>query len=189
MNSLIIVLLFSLFFAAPAGAAIYRWIGTDGVVHYVDDLHKVPQEERHQLGLDLDELEEEMERVRKGKVKPAEPEPERPPTTLEAKKPIDPGAELFGGKTLEWWIRTFSRVRRERSELTKAISAKEEYLHVFEGGRGFGKIFTQKSIDRYDRYREALPEEKERLVKKETVLEDLIRRAKNAGVPRAVREE
>ena len=189
MKPLLIILLFSLFVAAPANAAIYRWIDKDGIVHYVDDLHKVPQEERHQLGLDLEELEREAELIRKRGIQPAPSVPDAPAKATVPAKERDPGAELFGDKTLEWWTRTFSRIRRERSELTKAIASKEEFITVYDGGRGFGKIYTQKSTDRYNRYKEELAGEKERLAKKERVLEDLIRRAKNARVPREVRGE
>jgi len=185
MKSLFIMLLLSLFAAAPAGAAIYRWLDTDGVIHYVNDLHKVPQKYRGQLGLDLEELEKEAEAINKRGIQPP-PAREKPKAAMPSKEP-NPGAELFGSKTLEWWIRTFSRVRREKSELTQAIAAKEEFLNIYEGGRGFGKIYTQKSIDRYSRYQEELPGEKERLARKEGVLEDLLRRARNASVPREIR--
>ncbi len=189
MKSLLIILLFSLIFAAPAGAALYRWIGKDGVIHYADNLHKVPPSARHQLGLDLEELEKEAEAIRKGGIQPVPTRPGTPKKAIDPEKPFDPESEIFGGKTLEWWKRTFNRLRREKSELTKAIASKEEYLSVYEGGRGFGTIYTQTSIDRYNTYLEELPKEKERLAKKERVLDDLIRRAKNASVPRKVRGE
>jgi hypothetical protein len=189
MKKVAIILFFSLLLAIPANAAIFKWLDQDGVVHYVDDLHKVPMEYRHQLGLDLEELEREAEAVRKGGIRPIKAEPDAPARATIPEEKRDPAMELFGDKTLDWWRRTFSRVRRERSELANAISSKEEFIEAYEGGRSFGKIYTERSTERYNNYKELLPEEKVRLAKKEIVLEDLLRRAKNASVPRAVRGE
>lgn len=190
MNSLLIVLLFFLFFAVPANAEFYRWIDKNGVIHFVDDLHKVPQEERHQLGLDLEELEKEAEALNKRGIQhtvPIKATTDAPSKAFIPSKKLDPGAELFGDKTLEWWRRTISRLKRERSELTQSIAAKDGYIKVYQSGRSFGRIYLQESIDRYDRYNKELFEDRKLLTEKETLLEDLLRSAKSAGVPRKIR--
>ena len=99
-------------------------------------------------------------------------------------------------KTLKWWVQTITRVKREKSELETALRAKEEYISVYLQGLRLDKdeyksdektYYTQASVDRYNRYIEELPGDKERLEKKKGYLEKLLRRAKNASVPKKVR--
>lgn len=198
MKSTLLVLLFTLLFITPANAEFYKWVDKDGVLHVVDDLHKVPQNERLNLGLSIEELEEAAKPSRKRAIKPTPP---RPTKAAKPFKKVDPGAEIFGDKTLEWWSRTFSRLRRERSELEKSILAKEEYKRVYEIGvrlkrkeemipeseRRYVREFTKETIETYKRYKKELPEDRERLAEKTEELEKLRRKAKNAAVPRKVR--
>ncbi len=218
MKKSLLILFFLLLFAIPANAKIYKWIDDDGVFHAVDDLHKVPEKDRDKLGLDLEALKEEIQAPEKSIIKPMPQEPPSPTRAVKDRRPIDPSDVLYGGKTLEWWVKTFSRVRREKSELEQAINAKEEYNRVYVSGvrllqkqkkiyedkdvdelleerniyekdKKYETYYTQESVDRYKRYIEELPGDKERLAKKKEYLEKLLRKAKNAGVPRDVRGE
>jgi hypothetical protein len=189
MKSSLLILLFTLLFAMPAGAELYKWIDDDGVFHMVDDLHKVPQQDRGKLGLDLDELVEGIRAPEKSIIKSAPRTMVSPTKTVKQREPAGPSDELFGGKTLKWWVKTLGKIRHEENELIDVIASKEEYNKVYLSGRNLGTFYTQDSIDRYNRYLEELLEDQERLAKKRDYLEKLLRRAKNAGVPRNVRED
>lgn len=196
MKPSLLILLFALLLPMPANAKLYKWIDDAGVFHAVDDLHKVPQKDRAKLGLDLEALREEIRAPEKSIIKPAPQTLLSPTKAFEQRRSTDPSAEMFGGKTLEWWAKTLSRVKNEKGELQKAINSKEEYISVYLYGlrldqknqnTGDRTYYTQKSVDRYNRYVKALPEDKEKLAKKIDYLDKLLRRAKNAGVPRNVR--
>lgn len=198
MKPSLLILLFTLLFITPANAEFYKWTDKDGVLHVVDDLHKVPQKERLNLGMDIEELEEA---AKPGRKPPPKPEPTKPAKAIKPFKMVDPGAEMFGGKTLEWWVKTFTRLRRERIELQKSVLAKEEYKKVYEIGirlkrkeenipeseRRYVKEFTRATIETYKRYKRELPEDRKRLAEKTEELDKLRRIAKNAAVPRKIR--
>lgn len=187
MKSLVLTFLFTLVLIMPASAKLYKWRDSEGVLHVVDDLHMVPQKDMDKLGIDLDALEEEIRAPEKSIIKPAPQIQDAPTKTTIQKKPIDPSDEMFDGKTLQWWVRTLNRIKREQSEIVRSMESKEEYIRIFEGGRKLGSIYNQNSVDRYTRYKRELPEDRETLKKKKDYLVKLIRRAKNAGVPRNVR--
>lgn len=189
MKPSLLILLFALLLPMTASAKIYIWTDDNGLFHAVDDLHKVPQKDRSKLGLDLKALEDEIRAPEKSIVKPAPKIKEPPSTEYERKKSTSPASEIFGGKTLEWWVRTFKRIRHEMSEIVRSIDSKKEYTSIYESGRRFGTTYNQESIDRYNRYLKELPEDKDKLVKKEEYLDKLLRRAKRASVPRKVRGE
>jgi hypothetical protein len=203
MKPSLLVLFFTLLFIAPANAEFYKWIDKNGVLHVVDDLHKVPPGQRLNLGLDTEELEEAAKPKEKRKAEPAPSKKARPAQATKSTKKVAPGDELFGDKTLDWWTRTFSRLIREKSELERSIAAKEEYKRVYEIGvrlkrkekmipaseRRYVKEFTKDTIETYKRYKKELPDDRERLAEKTEELEKLRRKAKNAAVPRKIRGE
>lgn len=203
MKPSLLVLFFTLLFVAPANAEFYKWTDKDGVLHVVDDLHKVPPEERLNLGLDIEELEEAAKPGKKRKVEPVPSKPARPTQATKPTKKVAPEDELFGGKTLDWWTRTFNRLIREKSELERSIAAKEEYKRVYEIGvrlkrkeemipeseRRYVKEFTKGTIETYRRYKKELPENRAELERKTVELEKLQRTARRAAVPRKIRGE
>ena len=87
------------------------------------------------------------------------------------------------------------RLQRQQRKISKDISKiktedNEEVLENIsrhESDKKYVAYYTQDSVDRYNRYVEELPEDKEKLEKKKDYLEKLLRRAKNAGVPKKVR--
>ena len=152
MKLSLLILLFALLLPIPASAKIYTWTDDNGLFHAVDDLHKVPQKDRSKLGLDLEALEDEIRAPEKSIIKPAPKIKEAPPEIYKQKKSTDPASEIFSGKTLEWWVRTFKRVRHEMSELVRSIDSKRRIYHAYTKAAEDSEQPThQESIDRYNR--------------------------------------
>lgn len=170
----VLVLAALLFAASPALADLYQWTDQQGVIHITDSLDKVPPAYRGKV------------RVVKEGVKEEGPSLEAttpPPLTAE------PGAELYGDQTLEWWRQSFNRKRTDIDQLQTSINAKTEFMTLFESGRRVGQVYTPDQVARYNLYRGEMPEDLRRLSQLREEYEDLQRRATTVGVPREVREQ
>jgi len=169
-----LVLVALLFAVSPAFADLYQWTDQQGVVHITDSLEKVPQAYRGKV------------RVIKEGVKEAGPALE---TTTPPPLTTEPGAELYGDQTLEWWRQSFNRKRTDIDQLQSSINAKTEFMTLFESGRRVGQIYTPDQVARYNLYRSEMPEDLRRLSELREEYEELQRRATIAGVPREIREQ
>ncbi len=160
--------------ATPAFADLFQWTDQQGVVHITDSLEKVPQAYRARV------------RVIKEGAKEQGP-------SLEATTPppltADPGAQLYGDQTLEWWRQSFHRKRSEIDQLQTSINTKTDFMSLFESGRRVGQIYTPDQVARYNLYRGEMPEDLRKLSALREEYEELQRKATVAGVPREVREQ
>ncbi|MFQ5428377.1 MAG: DUF4124 domain-containing protein [Thermodesulfobacteriota bacterium] len=177
LSVLLPVSLVFVFGATPLYADLYKWEDSRGVLHITDDLGKVPEDKRHG--------------VKVYKIKPA---PKRhlgetpvhiQPTELVREKP----PELYGGQTLQWWKDAFFKIGEEKDTLQDEIQKKAQFITVFEGGRRFGQVFGELEVSLYERYKEEIIKDEERLKDIEEKLKDLQRKATINGVPRQIRGE
>lgn len=176
MNIIRIMLVILLFGAASAFADLYQWQDKEGVIHMTDDIQKVPEGYREKAKV--------FKSIPAEKRREAETEAQQPAA---AQQPIPKGAELYGDHTLEWWSEAFARKRDEIQTLQSGITAKRQFVDIFEGGRRFGQAFGPGEVSTYNRYKKELPEDEKRLLSLQDEVEELRRRATIAGVPRDVR--
>lgn len=170
----VIAILF--FLASAAYADLYQWKDREGVIHITDDLKKVPEAYRNKVKV--------FESTAKEKEREAEP----PPTVIIQPPQRDVGEEIYGDYTLDWWRQTFTKRKEELASVESSVTAKRQYIDIFESGRRTGQIFEPTEIETYNRYKSELPRDQERLVDLRTDLDELRRRATIAGVPREVRD-
>lgn len=166
-----LVLLFS---CSYAFADLYEWRDKEGVIHITDDIKKVPESYRAN--------------VKVFKSTPVEkapaPETSTPAPAVTQEKPV----ELYGDHTLEWWLQTFTRKKEEIQMLESNVTAKRQFIDVFEGGRRFGQTYPSNEIETYGRYKKELPDDMQRLTTLKDEMDDLRRKATIAGVPREIRD-
>lgn len=163
--------------AGSSEAEWYKWTDADGVLHITDDLGRVPEDKRGEAEIYVPTPPGEL----KGTTRPegAKPEPE-----FEMFR----AGELYGGQTLEWWKESFDKLDKEIGSIEAGLVSKRQYVNVFEGGRRFGQIFGDEDIDTYKRLKKEIVEDEKRLARLNDELETLRRRARLAGVPRAIRK-
>lgn len=161
--------------ASLAFADLYEWKDKDGMVHLTDSMQNVPEDYRDSVKV-YKPATKEKERMESAPDQPSEPEQEQ--------RPLD----LYGDQPLEWWVNAFSKKRGEIDALDSSIASKKQLMSVFESGRRFGQVFEQKDIDTYERYKQELPDDEQKLSGLKEDLSDLKRKATLVGVPREVRE-
>jgi hypothetical protein len=167
--------LISFSFPSSAEMYIYKWTDDKGVVHVTDDPTKIP--DKYWI----------EKKVKKEEVKPT---PEAVPS-----QPVQPSPapetrkeELYGDYPLDWWIYKFKGLRKDIAESEGRIEQARNFISVFETGRRYGTVFTNKEVLKYERYKAALPSMEEKLKQLKDELEELQRKARIYGVPREVRE-
>lgn len=171
-------LIFAVIFFAPqlsVSADIYKWTDDEGVVHVTDDPTNIPDKYW------------EQEKVKKEEVKPApETKPAQPVKPSPA--PKTEKIELYGDYPLDWWTYKFRELRKNIADNEQRIETEKSFISVFEGGRRYGKIFTDEEISQYESYQAEVPVLEEKVQKLKDELEELQRKATLYGVPRSVRE-
>ncbi len=157
-------------------AEIYRWIDDDGVVHMTDDRSNIP-----------DKYWEE-ERVKKEEIKPSRNDTQPlAPEPAQIYKEGDTG-EIFGDYPLEWWIDTFREMRQNIADIKASLDREKNFVTIFEGGRGYGKVYSKEEIAQYERSKADIPAMEEDLKNLKRELEELQRKARIYGVPKKVTE-
>jgi len=173
MRSVRLALIILLLTSSAVYADLYEWTDNKGVVHFTDDLGKVP------------------ESLRSG-VKTHKPGPKRPGDEEPSLAPASPAAgtapELYGDHPLEWWLNTFRKLRNDKQSVEASVAAKEQYINMFDGGRRVGQIFSKEDVDRYETLKKEVPVDKERIQSLQDELDELTRKATIAGVPKDIRE-
>ena len=112
-----IALLMVMFACTFAQAEVYEWVDGQGVVHFTDQLDKVPARYREKV--------KRRESVSGEKVTvPSTPAP--PPAAESA--PREQKAELYGGHGKEWWHASFKALRDERKDIQDKLPEKKETL-------------------------------------------------------------
>ncbi len=172
MRIFLFLLLVMVFIPSDCFGDFYRWRDKDGVIHIVDDLHKVPEEYRDKV---------EVFKTFPRKKAPPSPRVVIPPPPSPAKK-----KKTYGGYTFEWWVETIGEKRQELEDLETRYEEMKSFITVFESGRRFGQIYPQKDIDRYKEYKDTLPALEKEIEALRDELDRLIRKARAAGVPREV---
>lgn len=159
-----------------ANAEIYRWTDDKGVIHVTDDPSNVPAN-YWQSG-----------RVKKEEVKPvpAESQPVQPALTLE--QPVEEKAEMYGDQPLDWWKSKFEDLRKDISDNEEMLTREKNFVTVYEGSRGYGKIYSKEEISQYENYKKDISSLEEKLKNIKSELVELQRKATIYGVPRNIRE-
>ena len=171
---------FLLFVAAHPSFAdigtLFQWTDKEGVVHVTDDLLNVPPEYKDQVKtFESTHVEEDF--------------PDLPYRDTPSPPVGGGGAELYGGKPLGWWQWTLDKKREEVEKVSTMTTQWKQYITVYEKGRRFGQFFTEDEVESYERYKKDLPDQEARLKKIKEGFEELLRKAKVAGVPKKVRGE
>ncbi len=179
MKKLTLILVLSIFSATAAFADLYQWQDKEGVIHITDSLEKVPDAYRDKVKV----YESAPPAPGEKKAAPA------PEAVSPAPLPPERGVELYGDHTLEWWRQTFLRKTGEAQMLESNVTAKRQFIDIYERGRGFGQTFGMNEIETYGRYKKELPDDQDRLTTLKNELDDLRREARIAGVPRDIRGE
>lgn len=176
------ILFFLLFLVvSPAGAELYKFTDSDGKIHFVDDIHKIPEEYRRDAG--------EVE-TRPLNIIPAKKIEERSPkTSTDNSEGLLPPEmrEEYGDHQLIWWDKTIKNLRKRVASAEESYNNMNDYISVFENGRRWGKIFKEDEIKRYEEYKELLAGEEKNLKEAKKELSKLISKARRAGVPRNIR--
>lgn len=90
IRSLLLVAALTVAIASPAAAALYRWIDTDGVIHYTDERDSIP--ERYRTGAELLEAPGARASESSGASEPARaPDPSALPAPAAPGIPVSPG--------------------------------------------------------------------------------------------------
>ena len=112
-----IALLMVMFACSFAQAEVYEWVDGQGVVHFTDQLDKVPARYREKV--------KRRESVSSEKVE-VSPPPAPPPVTESA--PREQNAELYGGHGKQWWHASYKALRDERKDIQDKLLEKKETL-------------------------------------------------------------
>lgn len=168
----------ALLMSAPmAFAELYEWKDRAGVVHLTDSIQNVPEEYRDGVKVHRETPKEKAETQEPAPTQPSE-EPGAEPAPL----------DLYGDQPLEWWANAFTGKKAEINALESSMNSKKQFIGVFESGRRFGQVFEKSDVETYERYKQELAADEEKLSGLKEDLSELRRKATRAGVPREVRE-
>lgn len=164
-------------FSVPALALadIYQWEDGAGVVHFTDDMKKVPDKYRDKM------------RVQKS-VAPST-DSTAPKSDVKGDGKAVSEDELYGDYTLQWWLETFRKKKNEVGQAVTLIETKKKFVQMFESGRRFGQIYEQADIEKYNAYKAELPADEQRLKEINEEVSELKRKAAILGVPREIIEQ
>ncbi len=170
-----VVAIYALSVPALALADIYQWEDAAGVIHFTDDMKKVPDKYRDKV------------RVQKS-IAPSSD------TTAPQNNVKDDGKavsddELYGDYTLQWWLETFRKKKNEVSQAVSLIETKKKFAQMFESGRRFGQVYEQADVEKYNAYKAELPADEQRLHDLDEEVAELKRKAAILGVPREIIEQ
>lgn len=176
-KKLCVVFVFCAFILPPGVFAdLYQWQDEKGDIHVVDDILLVPPKYKDKL--------------KSLKTKPPEQGPSSQPP-VEPPKPSPSPAEqkeLYGDYPLEWWKREFDARKKEIGELEKTIEEEKNFIVDYERGRRLYRLYSKENIEKYETYKNNLPDNESQLNKLKSDLEEFRRKAQTYGVPREVRE-
>lgn len=180
---LLLTLACGLGFAGPASAELYRWVDENGTLHVTDDFMNVPEEHRYEGEVDIEE-----ERVPSETVTPSAPV-RRPSYNRKKTSGSSGSAELYGEKTLVWWRNTINGAKKKIKSVEESYDKRKEYVDIFERGRfNSDQLFEKDEVEKYEEYKEDLPELEERIEELKKDLKDLRRKATYHGVPKKIRQ-
>ncbi|MBI5562159.1 MAG: DUF4124 domain-containing protein [Deltaproteobacteria bacterium] len=177
MKPMRLALLIVFLSASVAYADFYYWKDADGVTHMADSMEKVPQEYRTKV------------KVRTTPHRAPEPEApaSSPRTSGETQQPQP--VEEYGDHTLEWWKESFRRLKSEIERLEADLNAKRDFVSLVETGMRVGQLYEAKDVERYNNYKKEIPDDEAKLASLKDEREELRRKAKIVGVPKALWEE
>jgi hypothetical protein len=139
----------------PARADIYRWVDEQGVSHFTDDESAIPREERGKAKMII------KEGPKRPSPPPAPPAGESAPAARPAggPPPDDAGAAGTGR----------DRLRLEAEQLKAKIEAKESLVRAVDEKQSLAlhplgnRIVDPADMDLYLKYKDELPNDRERL--------------------------
>lgn len=175
-SSFAIFMLLVFAFSSPAIADLYQWQDEKGGVHIVDDMLLVPSKYKN--------------KVKVIKTKPSEQAPAQQDiqSPQQTPTPSEQEEELYGEHPLSWWKEEFNEKKQEIPELKKTIEEQKSYVADYEQGRRLYRLYSKEDTEKYETYKNNLPDNEKRLSKLQADLEALKDKARSYGVPRKVRE-
>lgn len=167
-----VVFIFCLF-ALPdnAIAELYQWQDEKGDIHVVDDILLVPPKYKD-----------------KAKILKTRPSDKVIPSQVEPPEPSSEQNELYGDYPLEWWKKQFDQKKSEISELEKTIEEQKTFMSDYERGRRLYRLYSKEDVEKYETYKQNLPDNERLLNKLKTDLDEFRRKAQIYSVPRSIRE-
>jgi len=169
-------LLIILLACSAAQAEVYQWTDVKGVVHFTDNLDKVPFKYRNQLTKmgpsNLGEGEKPSDRQM--------PSVEASPPVA-ASPPVEQKREVYGGHDERWWRTRFASAGREVMTARERLAAKKDSLRELRHKR----VVYHKPSDRvaYNALSEEISRDEEKLKALEESIAKLESEAGNLGVP------
>jgi hypothetical protein len=166
-----IIVLVLVMFACPAvQAEIFEWIDGQGVVHFTDDLDKVPAKFRGKV---------QIKTPGAGRDGGATAEKVQPPGV--AAPPPNVKKQLYGGHDENWWRSSFNVAQGELKKLQDQLAEKNQSLTELHRKR----VIYQKPSDRvaYNALAEEISGDEEKLKALQAQFAALQAEADNAGVP------
>lgn len=163
-------LILALSLLASAQAATYEWVDNQGVVHFTDDLDKIPANYQKKA------IERESSM---GAEKPAPPVQEKP--VVSGHVPPARNVQIYGGHDEAWWRSSFKGARGELDALQSRLGEKKESLSALHRKR----VIFQRSRDRvaYNDLADDIAHDEETLKDLQERLAALDAEAEKAGVP------
>jgi len=158
-----------------AAADLYQWQDEKGGVHVVDDILLVPSKYKNKV---------KVIKTKPSEQAPAQQDiqpPQQTPTPSEQE-------ELYGEHPLSWWKEEFSQKKQEISEIKKTIEEQKSYIADYEQGRRLYRLYSKEDTEKYETYKNNLPDNENQLNELKADLEALRDKARIYGVPRKVRE-
>ncbi len=164
--------------AALAQSVIYRWVDRDGVVHFTDDLSKVPEPYASMYQARIREIEKKRAEAVGDR---SDPPPSRPPPST--RKPESPPSSADAiEKEREKWQARVAEWRKELDAATEALAKLDEDKGNLTNNallRVTPQVKAQ--IEAVEKRREAALKRVEKA--KKMLLETIPAEAKKAGVP------
>ena len=170
-----ILTLFLVFLVTPVHAELYKFTDSTGKVHFVDDVHKIP--EKFRKGAEV----VETKPLNLSDVDTTN-EASGGATATDSEK-----TEIFGEKPLVWWEKQIKTLRIKEANAKETYKTMKDYVSVYEGGRRHARIFNDEEIKKYEEFKGKLPAAEKRIETIADELSNLLKKAKKAGVPKKVR--
>lgn len=160
---------------------IFRWIDDEGVIHFTDDMNKIPAEYRKKV---------ERRAVPKERGNEKVSSPAVVPEPLEKKIEIKQPSTAMGE---EDWRAAFQRLSHEIQARKEELDKKKAFIKEIERRRNMAfyipnRIVSDEDAALYEKYIKEVSEDEKKIEELEKQLTDLKERAKKAGISERIFE-
>lgn len=177
----IFIIIIMLLMPCKSLADIYKWVDEEGVIHFTDDISKIPLEYRKKAER---KIIPEGKREAGAHYQPSEIEP------LEKKIEINQKSRAMSE---EDWKSAFERLSQQIRAGREEIERKKAFMREVERRRNMAfyipnRIVSDEDAELYEKYKKEVPEQEKRIEDLERQLTELREKAKKAGIPESIFE-